>query len=265
VRNWRPQAQSFNGVRLHFIERYYYFADGFATIPDETAGDVVLWGFYGGLDRAQGPNNSFDLYAVARTWTGLGEDDPAGATEVTLGLRDNSVKFDPVDYNGDVAVQLGERSGGDGRARSVVAYHANLEVGVTPGGVGQGPVRVAAEVVVASVDNPDTRGEEDFEAPYANRHSVLGLADRILRTDLVGGALRLGVRASQGTRLELALWSFWRARTPEGGDKHIGWELDLGLNQSLLGPFGLRAEYSLFADGSDPEHSVRLHIGVELP
>jgi len=263
---WHETGRSFDGMRLHLApEASGYWLDIFTSWIEEGvvngtpkpfgAGDVVFSGVYAGLGHLIADDMDLDAYLLSVVQPRT--PDPAvpsinGDTGylLTLGVRAKQ-RIGMVDYRAEAGLQFGQTPV-DGR--SILAYQGDVELGVH---VADDHLRIAVEGLYASGDDPNTRDVEGWNQLFPTAHKWLGVADIIGgRTNIMGGALHLAVKANDRLTLNLDGHGFLRPETGPGVDSYAGTELDLGANYGLGRGLALRTNYSVFLPNGSNDGST---------
>jgi hypothetical protein len=275
---WHQTARSFDGARVlgklddagSTLDGFFtVLAEGHGTVTDPAlAGDNYFAGLYAGVGPMVSEGMALDLYLLTLI-TPETEDlpvsmDPAdgtadrdGALEATLGVRAKQ-KVGTLDYRIEAGVQVGDRLVGN-TAESAFAYHGDLELGVS-----FGDVRLAAEGLMASGDDPSTTDLEGWNQLFPTAHKFLGLMDVFGgRTNVASGALHLSGKASAD--LTLALDGHVFSRLEGAADGYAGAEVDAVAKYALGKGLGLSGVYGIFLPSDDyPSEDAIHYLEVQL-
>jgi hypothetical protein len=311
--DWNETARSFDGIRTRIApDPQGYYVDVFFTLLDEGrpelfepvgAGDHYFAGVYAGVGPEIAKGLDLDLYGLAQIWPStdgirVAPMDPMNtatvsreaAAEFTLGARAKQ-RIGSFDYRVETGVQAGSRLGAlpampamppaDIDSMSVLAYHADAELGVT---VLDDKFRVGLEGLIASGDDPGTSDKfEGWNELYPTAHKFLGLSDifvqaGIKRTNVASGVLHLTAKPTADLTVQVDGHVFSRLEpmTATGDSGYAGAEIDAGAVYALAKNLTLRALYALFvpdqdfypagavAESADPAHYLEVELRYDL-
>jgi len=273
--DWNQTGRSFDGVRLHIApEAAGYWVDIFGSWIGEGslvgpmstpkpfgAGDVVFNGIYAGLGHLIADDMDLDAYLLSVVQPRTPDAAVPGINGdtgylLTLGVRAKQ-RIGMVDYRAEAGVQFGQTPI-DGR--SILAYQADAELGVH---VADDHLRIAAEFLYASGDDPNTNDVEGWNQLFPTAHKWLGFADIIGgRTNVMSGALHVAVKASDRLSFRLDGHGFLRPEPPTNPatgnavDSYAGTEVDLGAAYGLGQGLALRTNYSVFLPNGSNDGST---------
>ncbi len=278
--DWGQTGRSFDGARARIaVGDTQAWIDVFATQiaegrPDITKmgdGDVYFLGIYAALGPIITQGLDLDAYALARAWPdtqGLKLDpgsamgatyDRDAAFEATLGGRAKQ-NFGLIDYRLEAGLQAGARPDAAPKpgttpaptaqnVRDVLAYQADLEVGLN---VVPDRLRIAAEGVLASGDDPTSKKNEGWDELYPTAHKWLGLSDAfaqngIKRANVASGVFHATSTLLPGLVLQADGHLFARLEDAGASEKGIAAvEVDVGLTHVLTKGLKLHGLYALF-------------------
>lgn len=278
--DWHETARSFDGMRAHVASSAdSAWLDVFATVIDEGRpditraldGDVYFMGLYAGLGPAITHDLDLDAYALVRAWPetrGLKLDptSPTSTTytrdtagEATLGARVKQ-KVGMIDYRFEGGAQAGSRPDGAPKpgatpapasqaVRDVLAYHADVELGLH---LVQDRLRISAEALYASGDDPSTGGDnEGWDELYPTAHKFLGLSDAfalngIKRTNVASGVFHVSSTVTRGLTFQADSHLFSRVENTAVPKGFAAVEVDVSIAYLLAKGLKLRGLYALF-------------------
>jgi len=276
--DWIETGRSFDGMRLHIAPRAAgYFVDVFSTWMRDGlatsstlgglgglggvsaarkpfgAGDMIFSGVYAGLGHLIADDMDLDAYVLSlvqpRTPTDPGLNGDTGYL-FSFGLRSKR-RIGIFDARAEGGVQYGQAPV---TGNSILAFSGDVELGVH---VADDHLRIAVEGLYASGDDPNTPDVEGWNQLFPTAHKWLGVADIIGgRTNIMGGALHLAVKANDRLTLNLDGHGFLRPETGPGVDSYAGTELDLGANYGLGRGLALRTNYSVFLPNGSNDGST---------
>lgn len=267
---WHQTGRAFDGARLRLGDEaawgelfFTYLSDGRGVDPSIFGGDVWFTGLYTSFGDLLWDGLSFEPYVLGQVWFDADAPQRAdGAVQVTSGLRALQ-SFGIVDLRLETGLQLGRRRLASGANPEVAAWHADVEVGLKP----MPGLRISAEGLVASGDDPSTSTVESWDQLFPTAHKFLGLMDIIgARSNVASGVLHAAYGAGPFAA-KLDVHTFLRLERPDGNN-YAGTEADLNLVYTLMKGMSVRALYALFIPGSDhfgsedPAHYVELQYGL---
>jgi hypothetical protein len=293
---WHETARSFDGARFHvsgagnaaFVDVFFSMlregrtASAATTSNDRLgSGDEMLLGIYGDLGPLLSEHLHLDPYALLVLAPRSGRYYPAGsatpvereaAAEATLGLRIKGV-YGVVDYRIEGSFQVGQRTA-EAFVADALGGAADAEVGFRL----PATIRLAAEGLFASGDDPTTSKDEGYADRFSQPHKWLGLSDMFrTRTNVTGVAAHLSATPADGLSLGVQGHFLFKVRVVDAQDPqdvsagYAGTEVDPYLSYSFGQGLALNTEYGLFIPSKETygrtrtAHFLGVQFGFEYP
>lgn len=296
--SWHETARSFDGARFHvnaaknaaFFDMFFSMlregrtAAAATTSNDRVgSGDEMLFGAYGDLGPLLSDKLHLDPYVLVVLAPRSGRYYAAGATtagereaaaEATVGMRIKGA-YGIVDYRLEGGLQVGQRTN-DAVVTDALAGAIDGELGfnlpVT--------IRLAAEGLFASGDDPSTRKDEGWADRFSQPHKWLGLSDMFrTRTNVTGVAGYLSAAPIDNLALGVQGHFLFKVRAvdpastdpSDTGARYAGTEVDPYVSWMIAEGLTLRTEYALFIPSKDTygksqtAHFLGVQFGFEYP